>query len=305
LLVVLASNTNLVSSNFAGVNFFQPRHYLTFSAIPKQQLSTKVITMGHDYTPPNSRPNTPDPETPKSARQHSNVEASIATPTSIASTSPALAPEISAFSVPKHLTQGFVEIDPQLKRFQQDLLVLTGLNDNSTLHWRPTWFTQESLSKNFWTIHNSPNVVTEKLLSTVPQGREYYTRRMRRDDDAPPPPYIKDWDHWRHYCDMYGIPHDFLCEEQVSFMRMGLPRNENGVLCRKSPTLLRLPDVTDINKHRQHTPSTLSPSLYAKVATFSTPRPTALTSLESSIPSTTTRTFKRISRPSSCIRAAR
>jgi hypothetical protein len=226
-----------------------PTSALSYLQNTQTTISTKRNTMGHDYTPPNSRPNTPDLEMPKFARQ-----------TSIASTPPTPAPKICAFFIPKHLTQGFVEIDPQPKRFQQDLLVLTSLNDNSTLHWRPIWFAQDSPGKNFWTIHNPPNVVTEKLPSSVPQGREYYTRRMRRDDDAPPP-YIKDWDHWRLYCDMYGIPYDFLCEEQVNFMRMGLPRNENGVLCRKSPTSLRLPDVTDINQHRQRTPSTLSPSL--------------------------------------------
>jgi hypothetical protein len=118
--------------------------------------------MGHRYTPPNSRSNTPGPETPKFA-----VAVDIATPISITSTSPAPAPRISTFFIPKHVTQGFVENDPKLKRFQQDLLVLTDLNDNSTLHWRPAWFVQESFSKKFWTLHNPPNVVTEKLPSTV------------------------------------------------------------------------------------------------------------------------------------------
>jgi hypothetical protein len=127
--------------------------------------------------------------------------------------------------------QESVEVDTKLKRFLQDLLVLTGLNDNSTLHWRPTWFVQDSFSKEFWTLQNPPNVVTEKLPSTVPQGREYYTRRMRRESD-PPPLYIKSWDHWYRYCDMYGVPYDFLSEKQVEFMRLGLPRNEMGALCR-------------------------------------------------------------------------
>ncbi|KAF1834149.1 hypothetical protein BDW02DRAFT_569291 [Decorospora gaudefroyi] len=182
--------------------------------------------MGDRDTPPCSGPNTQTPQTPLP-----EVAGTIASPRSIVTTSPDQAAPSSTVPIPKNPTQTLVEADPQLKRLQQDLLVLSSLNENSTLHWRPSWFAQEPFSKQFWTLQNPPNVVTEKLPSTVPQGREYYTRRMRREDDAPPY-YIKSWEHWERYCEMYGIPQDFLCKEQVELIRVGLPRDKKGMLCR-------------------------------------------------------------------------
>ncbi|KAF2785833.1 hypothetical protein K505DRAFT_205815, partial [Melanomma pulvis-pyrius CBS 109.77] len=134
---------------------------------------------------------------------------------------------------PVNLKQELVTSSPELKRLQQDLLILTGFNDNSTLHWRPLWFDQaDQYTKCFWTLHNPPNVVTE-LLPLKAFSRPVTTRRMRRLDD-PPALYIKSWEHWYHYCEMYGIPVDFLCEEQVALMRLGLPEFSNGKLCEPS-----------------------------------------------------------------------
>ena len=125
-----------------------------------------------------------------------------------------------------------MDSSPTVKRFQQDLLILTGFNDNSSLHWRPAWFVEGRAKGMMWTLHNPPNVVTEPLPN---DGKEMqmYTRRMRRGND-PPPLYIKDWDHWARYCGIYGIPHDFLNEDQVRLMRVGLPTNANGSICSKN-----------------------------------------------------------------------
>ena len=159
----------------------------------------------------------------------------IATPTSISFTSPqvAEADRTTMSLILKSPTQALVDCNQQLKRVQQDLLVLTSFNDNSTLHWRPSWFAQAPFNNRFWTLHNPLNVVTEKLPSNVLRGKEYHTRRMRRESD-PPASYIKSWDHWRHVCDMYGIPQDFLCEQQVEQLRLGLTRDRKGILCRKT-----------------------------------------------------------------------
>ncbi|KAF2132411.1 hypothetical protein P153DRAFT_429552 [Dothidotthia symphoricarpi CBS 119687] len=137
----------------------------------------------------------------------------------------------STLHIPKDLTQTIVDADPKLRRLQQDLLVLTGFNDNETLHWRPSWFHQTPFSQQSWTLHNPPNVVTERLPS-FQNGPQVFTRRMRRTTD-PPPAYVRDWEHWYRVCDLYGIPHDFLCEEQVELMRFGLPRTKEGGLCRQ------------------------------------------------------------------------
>ena len=133
--------------------------------------------------------------------------------------------------LPHGLTQDSVNLHPMLKRFQQDLLVLTSFNDNSTLTWRPTWFPYNLRSQRFWTLHNPPNVVTEQLPMS-PMESPVYTRRMRRADD-PPPEFIKTWAHWKYYCTLYNIPADFLSEEMVSLMRLGLERTETGDLCGK------------------------------------------------------------------------
>ncbi|KAF1940495.1 hypothetical protein EJ02DRAFT_229007 [Clathrospora elynae] len=175
-------------------------------------------------TPPCSEPSTPNAVTRK--LPHSSAPSEPATPTSISTTSPGSASSLD----PESLTQALVEPDLRLRRFQKDLLVLTGFNENETLHWRPSWFIQDPFATRFWTLQNPPDVVTEKLPIAGPRGKQYYTRRMRKPAD-PEPYYIKSWGHWRRYCDMYGIPYDFLCEKQIEIMRLGLPRTEERVLC--------------------------------------------------------------------------
>ncbi|EDU50101.1 hypothetical protein PtrSN002B_011364 [Pyrenophora tritici-repentis] len=181
--------------------------------------------MGSHDTPPYSGPNTPGSHT--SGPEEGTV--GIATPNSFTATSPQPVSKVRApsFLIPENLTQAVVEQNPQLKRLQLDLLNLTSFNDNSTLHWRPSWFKQDPFNKKSWTLHNPPAVVTEKIPSTHYAAKEYYTRRMRRSGDRQPL-YIKDWSQWRRYCDMYGVPYDFLCEEQIELMRLGLPKNADG-----------------------------------------------------------------------------
>jgi hypothetical protein len=132
-------------------------------------------------------------------------------------------------TIPLNITQAIVDADPNLKRFQHDLLILTSFNENEILHCRPSWFIQSLHSASFWTLYNPPNLVTEQLPHTK-MGRIVYTRRMRHPED-PFPSYIKTWDQWHSLCAMRGIPQDFLCEEQVHLMTLGLPRNEKGVIC--------------------------------------------------------------------------
>lgn len=118
-------------------------------------------------------------------------------------------------------------------RLQQDLLLLTSFNDNTSLHWRPAWFPPNPNPgpNGTWTLHNPPNVVTERLPTNQAQhGTQVYTRRMRREGD-PGPIFIKDWAAWERYCEVYGVPKDFLCEGQVGIMREGLGRDEGGSIC--------------------------------------------------------------------------
>ena len=115
-------------------------------------------------------------------------------------------------------------------RHQLDLLLLTSFPDNSALYWRPQWFPPPPPTLARWTLHNPPNVVTERLPQATPHSRPVYTRRMRRAGD-PEPAYIKTWAHWRRVCALYGVPEDFLCEEQVLFMREGLERGRDEELC--------------------------------------------------------------------------
>jgi hypothetical protein len=126
------------------------------------------------------------------------------------------------FNIPTDLTQPLVEANSELKRLQQDLLILTSFNDNSSLYWRPSWFNAPSLSADLWTLHNPPHVVSEQL-PRRPQGRQIMTRRLRRFRDAEPA-YIKTQKDWNRHCNLYGVPHDFLCEDQVRLLRLGLPR---------------------------------------------------------------------------------
>lgn len=169
-------------------------------------------------TPPQSGPDTPI------LKAVDEESLDYATPTSVTLAPPQPLPAPTV--IPDNLTQPIVDADPQLKRFQQDLIILTGFHENDTLHWRPSWFQQEPFSTNFWTLYNPPNVVTE-LLPGSKLGRLVYTRRMRHSSD-PTPSYIKTWAHWDRVCDLRGIPRDFLCEKQIELMRLGLPRDAGG-----------------------------------------------------------------------------
>jgi hypothetical protein len=75
-------------------------------------------------------------------------------------------------------------VSPAPTRLQQDLLLLTSFNDNTSLHWRPAWFPRQTGL--LWTLHNPPNVVTERLPSNGQHGMQVFTRRMRRPEDPAP-----------------------------------------------------------------------------------------------------------------------
>lgn len=140
-------------------------------------------------------------------------------------------PEPYTFKMPDILTQSIINRDADMKRFQQDLLVLSSLNDNETLFWRPPWFKQSPFSDRLWTLHNPPNVVTERVPS-VKEGRQYFTRRIRLEGDAPPA-FIKTWKHWKHYCELYGVPEDLFCQDHIVLLRLGLPRTPKASFCRR------------------------------------------------------------------------
>ncbi|KAG9187657.1 hypothetical protein G6011_05528 [Alternaria panax] len=131
--------------------------------------------------PPYSELNTPEPQV--ASGSPAAIADSFVTPTSPASVSLDPTPQTSRVEASKDVTHNHVEADLQFKRRQQDLLVLTDLNDNSTLHWRPSWFKWDPFNKICWTLHNSPNVVIEKLPSTVPRSKDYYTRRIWHNGD--------------------------------------------------------------------------------------------------------------------------
>jgi hypothetical protein len=173
-------------------------------------------------TPPQDRLTTP----PRSSAKNTVNKSQLETPTSVKWESPKPRPPVRDVLFAASRMQKEVDSSPAVKRLQQDLLILTGFNDNSSLHWRPAWFDEGRFEGSMWTLHNPPNVVTEPLPNNR-KGMQLYTRRMRRGSDLLPQ-YIKSWDHWARYCDIYGIPHDFLSEEQVRLMRTGLPRAADG-----------------------------------------------------------------------------
>ncbi|KAF1841672.1 uncharacterized protein K460DRAFT_409130 [Cucurbitaria berberidis CBS 394.84] len=208
--------------------------------------------MEYRDTSPYSEPYTPGPTTPNFDATADN----IATPVSINSGSFISAPYTHTFHIPTNLTQVAVDADQQLKRFQQDLLVLTCMNENESLHWRPSWFKKKPISEKFWTLHNPPNVVTERIPHKS-GGRQYFTRRMREADDSPPF-YIQSWDHWERHCARYGIPQDFLSEQQIELMRLGLPRDEGGKIC-APPVHPLYPEPQPLGQGRY----ILDPSIYA------------------------------------------
>jgi hypothetical protein len=134
------------------------------------------------------------------------------------------------FNIPEGLTQEDVEANPQLKLVQHDLLVLTSFPDNTTLHWRPSWFPKPFKGK-FWTLQSPPDVVSEFIHSSIKLG--VMTRRARMDSD-PPAHYLSDWDEWANYCYLHDVPADFLCEDHVRVMRLGLEKS----MSKSSPNLL-------------------------------------------------------------------
>ncbi|KAH7126940.1 hypothetical protein B0J11DRAFT_432719 [Dendryphion nanum] len=146
--------------------------------------------------------------------------------------------------IPDHLTQEMVNNTSTLKRLQTDLLVLTGFVDNSTLHWRPTWFPTLSHSPKFWTLHNPPNVITEPL-PHYPLSSPMYTRRLRRPTD-PPPRFITDWNHWKDYCTLHNIPPDFLNATMIKLLRLGLLYSASGNLL-PPPTWPLYPEPQPLN----------------------------------------------------------
>ncbi|KAL1611905.1 hypothetical protein SLS60_000127 [Paraconiothyrium brasiliense] len=203
----------------------------TFSLI--QILTTaEQRKMEFPTTPPYSDPGTSE----VSAMANSHADTPIS-PTASSPANATSAARLPTFSIPTNLTQAAVEASPQLKRLQQDLLVLTSFPDNSSLHWRPSWFSSPTYSSAVWTLHNPPHVVTEEM----PKEDSVYvkqmlwragvmTRRMRKEGDAEPR-WMKTKEGWEKYCDMYGVPYDFLSEDQVRLLRLGLPRREDGEVC--------------------------------------------------------------------------
>ncbi|KAF2440453.1 hypothetical protein P171DRAFT_100979 [Karstenula rhodostoma CBS 690.94] len=137
-----------------------------------------VPTMKLPITPPYSDPGRADSCGAAKFRAHAPISPAASSPDQ--AHSPA---RTSAFLIPADLTQAAVEASPQLKRLQQDLLILTSFADNSSLSWRPSWFSAPVFSSVYWTLHNPPDVVTEELPRAGISGRQVMTRRMREEGD--------------------------------------------------------------------------------------------------------------------------
>lgn len=137
--------------------------------------------------------------------------------------------QLPTVNIPQSITQNEIEAIPSLRRFQLDLLILTSMNENETLHWRPTWFHQEQFATRTWVIHNPPNVVTGRL-PHQDRGCTWYIRRARDARDREPY-FIKTWEHWNRYCDLYGTPHDFLCADHLTLLYLGHRKDQHGNLC--------------------------------------------------------------------------
>ncbi|KAH7078313.1 hypothetical protein FB567DRAFT_132270 [Paraphoma chrysanthemicola] len=216
------------------------------------------------HTPPYSDPDTPiippaDPATPTSLASSTVTAATILntnpTPTipsklslkqattSTTAPTPPLTTPTQRPPIPETLTQALVESNSALKRLQQDLLILTSFPDNSSLLWRPPWFPPGPHTGTFWTLHNPPNVVTERITNPSNPLWVVYTRRMRRESD-PEPAYIKSWTQWARVCEIYGIPGDFLGEGMVALVRLGLRYDaEGGVLAPRNWPLYPEPQI--------------------------------------------------------------
>lgn len=135
--------------------------------------------------------------------------------------------------IPHNVTVEDVLKDGRLEMVMHDLLVLTSFKDSSTLRWRPKWFAQAPFAGRYWTLHNPPNAVTEALAK---EGvKNIFTRRERSVSDGEPP-FIKNWEQWKRYCSLYGIPEDFLCDRQLGLLRLGLQVGESMVLRRLGET---------------------------------------------------------------------
>ncbi|KAF2817232.1 uncharacterized protein BDZ99DRAFT_363759, partial [Mytilinidion resinicola] len=123
--------------------------------------------------------------------------------------------------MPGYLTQEDVEANPQLKLIQHDLLVLISFPDNTTLHWRPSWFPQPFPGK-FWTLQSPPDVVSEFIHGSVKLG--IMTRRPRKESD-PHPLHIRNWDQWKNYCLLQDVPGDFLGPQHIELLKLGLEQS--------------------------------------------------------------------------------
>ena len=185
--------------------------------------------MAPPATPPPSDPGSDDSHTPDivtSSRQFPPSPLSSSSSTPCASPYP----HPPTFHIPRTLTQETVNATPHLKRLQQDLLLLTSFPDNTTLSWRPSWFAAPSFQYTYWTLHNPPHVITEALPRRDGTGySNVMTRRLRQRHDEGAR-WMRTKEDWERYCDLYGVPYDFLNEDQLRLMRMGLPIRE-GTHC--------------------------------------------------------------------------
>jgi hypothetical protein len=93
-------------------------------------------------TPSHGEFATPSFQTPHAAY----LGVQFTTPISLRRESPRLTTPVQEARTPTVHTQTDVNAKPKVKRLQQDLLVLTSFKDNSTLHWRPIWFSQEAFA---------------------------------------------------------------------------------------------------------------------------------------------------------------
>lgn len=223
-LILLASESqrNLIAT-------YLPHIESSFQHHARNQLTERRISMAHPATPPPSDPGSDDSHTPDSLI---SVRRFPPSPLSSQLSTPCASPHPhrSIFHIPRTLTQETVNATPQLKRLQQDLLLLTSFPDNTTLSWRPSWFAAPSSPSAHWTLHNPPDVVTEVLPRSDGTGpSKIMTRRLRKGHDEGAR-WMRTNGDWERYCDLYGVPYDFLNEDQVRLMKMGLPMRE-GTPC--------------------------------------------------------------------------
>ncbi|KAH6620500.1 hypothetical protein C7974DRAFT_378537 [Boeremia exigua] len=173
-----------------------------------------MASMSSSYlTPPHTSPVTPTSPTP-----HVTTAGPLIV-THLATTNPTL--QTCSLTHP--------ELTPGPARLQQDLHLLALFPDNTTLHWRPSWFPPNTSPLGVWTLHNPPNVVTTRL--PYLHGRERFTRRPRRPDD-PAPLFIKDWKAWETYCGKSGIPVGFLGAAHMELLQVAAEESSRSELRR-------------------------------------------------------------------------